>query len=184
MLLEATTVYADQTNIIDWGKVDYAPGENGGISGVAIYATTRAEDDPQNAATDPWEPGIPRVQFNLYADSDSDGIIDDADGNGKIELADVDNYPFGWAQGGKKGPEDINRTGGNGFRPRRCPEYRDLRQLGRQHANRLPGTHTVCHRPADQGMRGDAADLEHGEAGGLRRRLGLRCLLPLRSGYL
>lgn len=110
VLLEATTVYADQTNKIEWGKVDYTPGENGGISGVMIYATTRAEDDPMLAATDPWEPGIPRVQVNLYADWNNDGVIDDADANGRIELADVDNHPFG----DFPGPKDIDRNG-NGF---------------------------------------------------------------------
>jgi hypothetical protein len=129
VLLEATTIYADQTNIIDWGKVDYQTGENGGLSGVIVYATTRAEDDPQLAATDPWEPGIPRVQVNLYADWNNDGVIDDADGNGVIELADVDNYPFQWAPQyqflddgtpnpiwtGKPGPEDINRSGNKVF---------------------------------------------------------------------
>jgi hypothetical protein len=129
VLLEATTIYADQTNIIDWGKVEYQPGEHGGISGVAVYATTRAEDNPKDAATDPWEPGIPRVQFNLYADWNSDGIIDDADGNGRIELADVDNYPFQWAPHyqflddgtlnpiwtGRPGSEDINRNGTGTF---------------------------------------------------------------------
>jgi hypothetical protein len=114
-LTYATTIYADQTNKIDWGKVEYAPGENGGISGVAVYATTRAEDDPQQAATDAWEPGIPRVQFNLYADFDADGVIDDADGNGVIQLADVDNYPFGWADGGPPGSEDIDRNGNGAF---------------------------------------------------------------------
>jgi hypothetical protein len=124
VLLEATTIYADQTNIIDWGKTDYAPGEHGGIVGVAVYNTTRAEKDPRLAATDPWEPGIPRVQFNLYADFNADGVIDDADGNGRIELADVDNYPFCWSdpafvaahpdlcpKGQAKGPEDVVRCG-------------------------------------------------------------------------
>ena len=130
VLLEATTIYADQTNIIDWGKVDYQPGENGGLAGVIVYATTRAENDPREAATEPWEPGIPRVQVNLYADWNNDGVIDDADGNGVIELADVDNYPFQWAPQyqflddgvtpnpvwtGKKGPEDINRSGNGKF---------------------------------------------------------------------
>ncbi|NJD55076.1 MAG: hypothetical protein FIA94_01580 [Nitrospirae bacterium] len=106
VLLEATTVYADQTNKIDWGKVNYQTGEHGGITGVAVYNTTRAENDPMLAATDPWEPGIPRVQFNLYADWNNDGLIDDADANGKIQLADVDNYPFG----NFPGPEDIDRN--------------------------------------------------------------------------
>lgn len=41
---------------------------NGGISGVVFYATTRAEDDPRFAAGEEWEPGIPRVQVNLYRD--------------------------------------------------------------------------------------------------------------------
>jgi hypothetical protein len=41
---------------------------NGGISGVLFYATTRAESDPRFAAGDGWEPGIPRVQMNLYRD--------------------------------------------------------------------------------------------------------------------
>jgi hypothetical protein len=129
VLLEATTIYADQTNIIDWGKAAYAPGENGGIAGVAVYATTRAEDDPALAATDPWEPGIPRVQFNLYADWNFDGVIDDANANGIIELADADNHPFQWAPmykflddgsrnpewKGTPGPEDVDRNGNGVF---------------------------------------------------------------------
>jgi hypothetical protein len=111
VLLEAQTLYADQTNIIDWGKVDYAPGENGGISGVAVYATTRAEDDPALAATDPWEPGVPRVQVNLYADWNNDFKIDSMNGNTTVELADVDNHPFG----NFPGPEDIDRDGNGLF---------------------------------------------------------------------
>jgi hypothetical protein len=110
-LLEAMTVYADQTNIIDWGKVDYAPGENGGISGVMVYATTRAEDDPALAATDTWEPGIPRVQVNLYADWNNDFKIDDMNENGQVDLADVDNHPFG----NFPGPEDTDRNGNGVF---------------------------------------------------------------------
>lgn len=111
VLLEAMTVYADQTNLIDWGKVDYAPRENGGITGIVVYATTRAEDDPALAATDPWEPGVPRVQVNLYADWNDDRKIDDMNGNGKVDLADVDNYPFG----NFPGSEDIDRNGNGIF---------------------------------------------------------------------
>ena len=68
---------------------NYAPGENGGITGIVHYATTRAENDPRYAAADPWEPGIPRVQVNLYADGGAtgnggmpDGVIDDLNGDG------------------------------------------------------------------------------------------------------
>jgi hypothetical protein len=113
ILLEAMMLFADQTNIIDWGKKDYAPGENGGIVGVVYYSTTRAEDDPRLAVAEGWEPGIPRIPVMLYQD-DGTGKIFDLNGNGKIDLADVDNYPFGWSTGGKKGPEDISRCGNGG----------------------------------------------------------------------
>jgi hypothetical protein len=58
--------FLGQTSVLEWGKVAYAPGENGGISGVVSYAVTRAEDNPEQAAVEPWEPGIPRVTVNLY----------------------------------------------------------------------------------------------------------------------
>ena len=85
ILLEASIVYSDQTNIIDWGKKDYAAGENGGIVGVVYYSTTRAEDDPRLAAAETWEPGIARVPVNLYQD-DGTGKIFDLNGNGKVDL--------------------------------------------------------------------------------------------------
>jgi len=112
----------------DWnGNGVWDPAENGGISGIAYYATTRAENDPEQAAAEPWETGIPRVQVNLYVDGDVDNppldpetpfpgpedidwnnnkafdppdeVIDDLDGDGLLTLADVDNYPFGWKDG-------------------------------------------------------------------------------------
>ena len=58
--------FLGQTSVFEWGKAAYGPGENGGISGVVYYAVTRAEDDPELAAVEPWEPGIPRVEVNLY----------------------------------------------------------------------------------------------------------------------
>ncbi|MGB6850568.1 MAG: hypothetical protein WBG05_20395, partial [Thermoanaerobaculia bacterium] len=56
-----------QTSVIQWGKRHYPDFENGGISGMVFYATTRAENDPQAAGAEVWEPGIPRVTVNLYA---------------------------------------------------------------------------------------------------------------------
>ncbi len=41
-------------------------GENGGITGIVFYAVTRAENDPELAAAEVWEPGIPGVTVNLY----------------------------------------------------------------------------------------------------------------------
>ena len=63
------------------------------------------------AVGDPWEPGIPRVQVNLYERAlNSPGVIKDVNGGG-IQLADVDNYPFGWRDGsGPMGPEDVKRN--------------------------------------------------------------------------
>lgn len=58
--------FLGQTSVIEWGKKEYAPGENGGISGMVFYSVTRAEDDPELGFPEPWEPGIPRVTVNLY----------------------------------------------------------------------------------------------------------------------
>jgi large repetitive protein len=58
--------FLGQTSVLEWGKAAYGPGENGGISGIVFYAVTRAEDDPELAAAEPWEPGVPRVTVNLY----------------------------------------------------------------------------------------------------------------------
>ncbi len=109
VLTQAFQGFIGQTSVFEWGKEPYGPGENGGISGIVFYSTTRAEDDPAYGAAEPWEPGIPRVQVNLYADADRDGVIDDADGNGTVDLADVDNPPLGWADGGAMSAGDIDR---------------------------------------------------------------------------
>ena len=71
VLTQAFQGFLGQTSVIEWGKKAYGPGENGGISGIVYYSTTRAEDDPKYGAAEPWEPGIPGVTVNLY---DSTGI--------------------------------------------------------------------------------------------------------------
>jgi len=115
VLTEGFQGFLGQTNVIQWGKKAYEPGENGGISGMVFYATTRAEDDPRYAAAEPWEPGIPRIQVALYRDSDRDGVIDDLDGDGGETIADVDNFPFGWRDGGLAGAEDFDYDGDGVF---------------------------------------------------------------------
>jgi hypothetical protein len=142
VLTRAFQTFAGQNQRYEWGKKPYGPGENGGISGIVFYATTRAEDDPRFAVGDPWEPGIPRVQVNLYKDTVcnsnggpaiyplcpqatpgevGDGIPDpNPDRTGLPPIAypytpvasDVDNHPLGWADGGLMGPEDVKNTGG------------------------------------------------------------------------
>lgn len=111
VLTLAPQTYIGLTNVIHWGKANYSGRENGGISGIIYYATTRAEDDPRYAAGEEWEPGIPRVQVALYQDSNLDNIIDDLNGDGNVTLADVDNHPFG----NFPGNEDVDYNGNNTF---------------------------------------------------------------------
>jgi large repetitive protein len=139
VLTQGMQLFIGQTNSFEWGKKEYGPTENGGISGIVYYANTRAENDPRFGVGDPWEPGIPRVQVNLYADGGAagsaltpmpDGVIDDLNGDGQVTLADVDNYPFNWrpefqflADGvtpnpvwtGTPGTEDVDRNGNGVF---------------------------------------------------------------------
>jgi FtsP/CotA-like multicopper oxidase with cupredoxin domain len=141
VLLQGIQTFQGQTNRIEWGKKIYGLNESGGISGIVFYSITRAENDPRFGTGDPWEPGIPRVQVNLYPDGDvdrapqgnfpgpedsdwdgdgildqPDGVIDDANRDGVPgQLADVDNYPFGWSEGGVKGTEDLDHNGNGIF---------------------------------------------------------------------
>jgi hypothetical protein len=129
VLLQGIQTFLGQTNVIEWGKANYAAGQNGGVSGIFHYAITRAEDDPRLAAAENWEPGVPRAQVNLYRDCDNDGKIDQPDPAGAgctagglssagyvASLADVDNYPFGWSDGtAAQGPEDVKRNAAPGY---------------------------------------------------------------------
>lgn len=140
VLLEGMQAFLGQTNHIEYGKKAYAGQENGGIAGIVQYGITRAEDDPKNATAENWEPGIPRVQVNLYLDCDGDGKPDkpaaanngtcsESDGsnptlssNGYVyDPPDVDNYPFCWRDPAScnsavplKGPEDVKRSRSGG----------------------------------------------------------------------
>ncbi|MET0166739.1 MAG: hypothetical protein ABW318_17255, partial [Vicinamibacterales bacterium] len=137
VLTRAYQSFAGQNQRFDWGKKPYGLNENGGISGIVFYATTRAENDPRFAAGEPWEPGITRVQVNLYKDvicnsnggpaifplcpqatagEVGDGIPDPKDPAATFPylspvMSDVDNHPLGWAEGGTMGPEDVKNTG-------------------------------------------------------------------------
>ncbi|WP_413785721.1 hypothetical protein [Intrasporangium zincisolvens] len=68
---------------VDWGVQKYdAAGtkggpRNGGIVGSISYDTTRNELDPQYAAAEDWQPGVPNVPVKLYdtVDCPADGSL-------------------------------------------------------------------------------------------------------------
>ncbi len=66
VLTQAFQGFIGTTNVFQWGKRHYPDGENGGISGIVFYDVTRAENNPEAAAGEVWEPGIPGVTVNLY----------------------------------------------------------------------------------------------------------------------
>jgi FtsP/CotA-like multicopper oxidase with cupredoxin domain len=61
--------FISQTNIINWGKRPYAVGENGGITGMVVYTSTRGFDDPRLEVQFNWEPAVPRVKVRLYRET-------------------------------------------------------------------------------------------------------------------
>ncbi len=72
VLLEGFQGMPGQTSIFEWGKAPYQPGENGGISGVVYYASTRGENDPRLTVGDPWEAGVPGAKVRLYREIATD----------------------------------------------------------------------------------------------------------------
>ncbi len=69
VLQEGVQGFISQTEILDWGKVPYAVGQNGGINGMVVYASTRPFDDPALIFQNIWAPAIPRVVVNLYQET-------------------------------------------------------------------------------------------------------------------
>jgi hypothetical protein len=65
-LTVANLNWSAKRNVVDWGKYNYAPGENGGITGIVQYATTRNEFEARLQATEDYEPGIPGVTVRLW----------------------------------------------------------------------------------------------------------------------
>jgi hypothetical protein len=100
VLTHAFQGFLGQTSVIEWGKTLYGPQENGGISGMVMYAVTRAEDDPELAVAEPWEPGIPGVTVNLYDENGNflmSTVTDSWDGslpeNCQHGVNDSDGFP-------------------------------------------------------------------------------------------
>ena len=81
-LSEGLQAFISQPQFIDFGKTPYSTGENGGIVGHVVYATTRPFDDPQLLFQPLWSPLVPRVTVNLYREDTA------ADGTQSLTMVD------------------------------------------------------------------------------------------------
>jgi len=94
--------YSGENNFIEFGKAPYVPGENGGIKGHVVYASTRPFDDPYMLVQTQWEPLVPHVTINLYQEGvAADGITP------TLKLVDTTQTSSwdDWAQGFRKNPD-------------------------------------------------------------------------------
>ena len=91
--------FISQTQIIDFGKQPYLPGETGGIRGHVAYSSTRPFDDPGALFQNLWEPLVPGVTINLYQEGTA------PDGTQKLTLVDTTTTSSwdAWAQGFRSG---------------------------------------------------------------------------------
>ena len=82
-------------DMLDWGKIPYAPGENGGIRGHVVYTSTRPFDDPRMNFQNLWDPLVPNVTINLYQEGTA------PDGTTSLTLVDTTQTTSwdAWAQG-------------------------------------------------------------------------------------
>ena len=58
--------FSGQNSFLEFGKIPFATGENGGIHGEVNYASTRPFDDPQLVLHVSWTPDVANVTVNLY----------------------------------------------------------------------------------------------------------------------
>jgi hypothetical protein len=112
VLLEGFQGFIGQTNAFLWGKRHYpdiAPGiaGNGGISGMVMYAVTRAENDPELAAGEPWEPGVPGVTVNLYESLGVDEITGVATKGALLASTETDSWDAALPTGCKYGDDGV-----------------------------------------------------------------------------
>jgi hypothetical protein len=95
VLSEGWQGFSGQNSFIEFGKKPFAAGENGGIHGEVIYASTRPFDDPQLLLHTSWTPDVPGVTINLYQ------VGTAPDGSQSLKLVDhtLTSSWDDWAQG-------------------------------------------------------------------------------------
>jgi hypothetical protein len=87
--------FSGQNSFVEFGKKPYTVGENGGIFGEVIYASTRPFDDPTLLIHTSWTPDVPGVTVNLYQEGTA------PDGTTSLKLVDTTKTSSwdDWAQG-------------------------------------------------------------------------------------
>ena len=93
--------FPGQNNFLEFGKEPYVPGENGGIKGHVIYASTRPFDDPMMLVQTQWEPLVPNVTINLYQEGfASDGLTPTLKLVDTTKTSSFDDYAQGFRADG------------------------------------------------------------------------------------
>ncbi|MGF6601859.1 hypothetical protein P3T23_006610 [Paraburkholderia sp. GAS448] len=92
---EAWQGFIGNAEFMEFGKKPFATGENGGIKGEVIYASTRPFDDPTLLLHTKWTPDVPNVTINLYQTGTA------PDGTPSLTLVDTTMTSSwdDWAQG-------------------------------------------------------------------------------------
>ena len=95
VITEGWQGFIGQNEFVEFGKKPFATGENGGIHGEVIYASTRPFDDPSLLIHTSWTPDVPNVTVNLYKQSTA------ADGTTSLTLVDTTKTTSwdDWSQG-------------------------------------------------------------------------------------
>jgi hypothetical protein len=103
--------FSGQNNFLEFGKRPFMAGENGGIHGHVVYASTRPFDDPQLLLQTSWEPLVPHVRINLYKeDLAPDGATTTLTLVDHTETSSFDD----WAQGFRQNPDGTFVTDSHG----------------------------------------------------------------------
>jgi hypothetical protein len=139
--------FPGQNNFLEFGKEPYVAGENGGIKGHVIYASTRPFDDPQMLVQTQWEPLVPNVTINLYQEGvAADGVTPTLTLVDHTKTTSWDDYAQGFRSDGvtpnMNCPGQGNGTAGTAipdlffYSLQNQPDYLNL--YNAQHA--VPGT--------------------------------------------
>jgi hypothetical protein len=93
--------FPGQGNFLEFGKEPYLAGENGGIHGHVIYASTRPFDDPMMLVQTQWEPLVPNVTINLYQEGfATDGVTPTLKLVDTTQTSSWDNFAQGFRADG------------------------------------------------------------------------------------